>query len=253
MAEQLQGRRIIVTGAASGIGAAAVQVFAAEGATLGAVYNRTAPPKPVEECAHFWLQCDLRNQDAVNATIGGLTAQLGGLDVLVHAAGLWEPSEPGTISEQHLDFMLATNLKSTIWTNQAAWELMHTQQGGHIINIGSSEGVMGTTKATAYGCAKAAVHAWTRSAAKQWGRHNITVNAIAPAMATRGFDRLLNHLGEQADVFEEQLRRIMPLKGMPGDPLRDLGPLLVFLAGNGSDFITGQLLAVDGGLMMLGA
>jgi NAD(P)-dependent dehydrogenase (short-subunit alcohol dehydrogenase family) len=126
--------------------------------------------------------------------------------------------------------------------------------GGRIINLGSAEGVMGSPISASYAAAKAAVHAWTRSAAKVWASQNITVNALAPAMDTPGADRLRDFLGPDAAPFlDQQLQGAIPLGGKLGDPARDLGPMLVFLAGDGARFITGQLLAVDGGLMMLGA
>ena len=113
---------------------------------------------------------------------------------------------------------------------------------------------MGSPIAAGYAAAKAGVHAWTRSAAKVWGSENITVNAVAPAMDTRGADRLRTFLCPDAEPFlEGQLQASIPLGGKLGSPASDLGPVLVFLAGDGAHFITGQLLAVDGGLMMLGA
>jgi NAD(P)-dependent dehydrogenase (short-subunit alcohol dehydrogenase family) len=87
-----------------------------------------------------------------------------------------------------------------------------------------------------------------------WASAGITVNALAPAMDTPGADRLRDFLGPDAAPFlDQQLQASIPIGGKLGDPLRDLGPMLVFLAGEGARFITGQLLAVDGGLMMLGA
>jgi 3-oxoacyl-[acyl-carrier protein] reductase len=252
MTESLRGRRVLVTGGATGIGAGAVEVFAREGARVIAVFNSTAPPERLLKAAS-WRQCDMRSKAAVDATFSAASADLGGLDVLFHAAGLWQPSRPEEITEDQLDFLLATNFKSTVWANQAAFGAMR-DHGGRIINVGSSEGVTGSEKAAAYGSTKAAVHAWTRSAAKSWGRYGITVNAIAPAMATRGLQRLLQHLGpDAAAAFEKGMKAVIPIKGAPGDPVRDLGPMLAFLASEGSGFITGQLLAVDGGLMMLGA
>jgi NAD(P)-dependent dehydrogenase (short-subunit alcohol dehydrogenase family) len=82
----------------------------------------------------------------------------------------------------------------------------------------------------------------------------VTVNALAPAVGTPGAERLWAHLGEErAAAFKERLRTTMPLRGELGDPEMDLGPVMVFLAGPGARFMTGQLIAVDGGLQMLGA
>jgi NAD(P)-dependent dehydrogenase (short-subunit alcohol dehydrogenase family) len=248
----LQGRRIIVTGAATGIGNAAARAFCEAGARVAGIYNTTMPEDRIDASV-IWHHCDMRDQARVRKVFETVATEFGGLDVLYHAAGTWQPSSPGEITEEQVDFQIDNTLKATIWANQIAFTLMR-EKGGRIINTGSSEGVTGSAKAAAYGIAKAAVHAWTRSCAKAWGRYGITVNAIAPAIATRGLTRLKAHLGkDQVAAFETNLRQMIPLTGSPGDPLKDAAPLLVFLAGEGSGFITGQLLAVDGGLLMLGA
>lgn len=181
------------------------------------------------------------------------TGRLGGLDVLVQAAGAWAPSDPATLTSDDLDLALDANLRTTILTNQAAFDHMRGT-GGRIINFGSGEAVRGNPRAPAYTAAKAAVQAWTRSAAAAWGGHGITVNALAPAVRTRGAERLFASLGADAAArFEQGLRTAMPLRGELGDPLEDLGPVIVFLASDGARFMTGQLIAVNGGRQMFGA
>ena len=245
----LQGRRILVTGGATGIGAAAVGVLTAAGADVVATYHQTPPP---DGLAATWLQCDVRDGDAVSATVQQAAENLGGLDVLVNAAGLWQPGIPGYISADQISFLLDTNVKATILTNQAAYAVMKGA-GGRIINFGSSEAVMGSPISAVYAATKGAVQAWTRSAARAWAADNVTVNALAPAVQTPGADRLRDFLGPDASaLIDQQLKSMIPLGGALGDPARDLGPVLVFMAGAGSGFITGQLLAVDGGLMMVG-
>jgi 3-oxoacyl-[acyl-carrier protein] reductase len=245
----LQGRRILVTGAATGIGAAAVGVLAEAGAEIVATYHQTPPP---DGLAATWLQCDARDPDAVSTTVQQAAEHLGGLDVLVNAAGLWQAGIPGYIGADDISFLLDTNVKTTILTNQAAYAVMKAQ-GGRIINFGSSEAVMGSPISAVYAATKGAVQAWTRSAAKAWAADNVTVNALAPAVQTPGAERLRDFLGpEAAALIDQQMKMMIPLGGTLGDPARDVGPMLVFLAGPGSGFITGQLLAVDGGLMMVG-
>jgi NAD(P)-dependent dehydrogenase (short-subunit alcohol dehydrogenase family) len=245
----LAGKRILVTGGATGIGAAAVQVLSAAGADVAATHHTTPPPAGL---AATWLHCDVRNPTRVTETVLHAADSLGGLDVLVHAAGMWQAGIPGHIDAEDLDFVLDTNLKSTVYTNQAAHSVMSVQ-GGRILNLGSAEGVLGNPISASYAAAKAGVHAWTRSAAKAWAGANVTVNALAPAMDTPGADRLRDFLGPDAAPFlDQQLQATIPLGGKLGDPARDLGPVLVFLVGDGARFITGQLLAVDGGLMMGG-
>jgi 3-oxoacyl-[acyl-carrier protein] reductase len=246
----LAGRRVLVTGGASGIGAAAVRVLHSAGARVAATYHRTEPDDDV--AAVTWVQCDVRDADSVNAAFANAVGELGGLDVLVNAAGLWQPGVPGQITSDEIDFLLETNIKATILTNQAAYTLMRGT-GGRIINFGSAEAVMGSPIAAVYAATKGAVQAWTRSAAKAWGAERVTVNALAPAVQTAGADRLRNFLGPDAAAFiDQQMKLSIPLGGKLGDPVADLGPLLVFLAGEGAGFITGQLIPVDGGLAMVG-
>lgn len=248
----LQGRRILVTGGATGIGAAAVAVLTAAGAEVAATYHQTPPP---DDLAAAWLQCDVRDTEAVSAMVHQAVTHLGRLDVLVNAAGLWQAGIPGYIGADDISFLLDTNVKATILTNQAAYAVMKDQdpKGGRIINFGSSEAVMGSPISALYAATKGAVQGWTRSAAKAWAADKVTVNALAPAVQTPGADRLREFLGpEAAALIDQQMQMLIPLGGTLGDPARDLGPMLVFLAGPGSGFITGQLLAVDGGLMMVG-
>ncbi|MDH6194511.1 3-oxoacyl-[acyl-carrier protein] reductase [Mycobacterium frederiksbergense] len=245
----LQGRRILVTGGASGIGAAAVDVLGAAGAHVVATYHQTPPP---DRRGVSWLQCDVRDAVAVDVMVASAVHTMGGLDVLVHAAGVWQPGIPGQIDAAGIDHLVDTNLKATIFTNQAAHAAMR-QTGGRIINFGSAEAVMGSPISAVYAATKGAVQAWTRSAAKAWAAERVTVVALAPAVETPGADRLRDFLGpEVAKHIDQQLKMTIPLGGALGDPARDLGPVLVFLADEGAGFITGQLIAVDGGLAMLG-
>jgi 3-oxoacyl-[acyl-carrier protein] reductase len=132
--------------------------------------------------------------------------------------------------------------------------VMRGGSGGGIINFGSAEAVMGSPISALYAATKGAVQAWTRSIAKAWAGDRITANALAPAMQTPGAGRLREFLGPDAAAFmDQQLQLNIPLGGALGDPVDDLGPVLVFLAGEGSHFITGQLIAVDGGLLMVGS
>jgi NAD(P)-dependent dehydrogenase (short-subunit alcohol dehydrogenase family) len=258
MNEQLEGRRIVITGAATGIGAAAVKVLGAEGATVTGTFRETKPA-PDSLGLASWVQCDLSREAEADRGIDEAVSLMGGIDVLIHAAGRWEAGHPGEITGAHLDSMLATNLKATVFANQAAFRHMKAGGGGRIVNFGSGEGISGMTLSAGYATAKGAVHSWTRSAAKAWGSYEITVNAILPAVESPGADRYRGVIGPEGTVaMGERLSQMRPIAssfGPPamGDPVTDLGPMLVFLASVGSRFVTGQLLAVDGGIFMLGA
>jgi 3-oxoacyl-[acyl-carrier protein] reductase len=249
--DSLEGRRILVTGGATGIGAAAVGVLTDAGAQVVATYHQTAPP---ERAGVTWLQCDVRDATAVDAMVTAAAQQLGGLDVLLHAAGLWQAGIPGQITGEDIDFLVDTNLKATIFTNQAAYAVMRKDGGGRIINFGSGEAVMGSPISAVYAATKGAVAAWTRSIAKAWAAERVSAIALAPAVQTPGADRLRDFLGPAAaDFIDEQIKTSIPLGGALGDPVDDLGPALVFFCSEGSHFMTGQLVAIDGGLVMLGA
>ncbi|WP_024795578.1 SDR family NAD(P)-dependent oxidoreductase [Tomitella biformata] len=250
MTQSLENRRVLVTGGATGIGAAAVHVLHAAGAKVAATFHNTRPTASPEA---RWLQCDATDQDQVDQTVAAAVAELGGLDVLIHAAGNWTPGLPGQLDANDVHTAMAVNFTSTVLTNQAAHAAMRAS-GGQIINFGSAEGVTGSADSASYAAAKAAVQSWTRSAAKAWGRDGVTVNALAPAMQTPGADRRLGTLNpEHIPMYEQQLKAVIPLGGKLGDPVSDLGPVLLFLASDAAKFMTGQLIAVDGGLMMLGA
>lgn len=155
MSGPLTGRRAVVTGAASGLGAAAVRALRAAGAEVVATYHQT---EPTDRSQATWLPCDARDPVAVDAMIDAAVTTMGGLDVLVNAAGLWHQGVPGRITADEIDFVLDTNLKTTILTNQAAHAVMR-KSGGRIINFGSAEAVMGSPISAVYAAAKGAVQA----------------------------------------------------------------------------------------------
>ena len=200
------------------------------------------------------MQCDVRDSAAVDKMVSEAAETLGGLDVLLHAAGLWQPGIPGQLTAEDIDFLVDTNLKATIFTNQAAYSVMRKDGGGRIINFGSGEAVTGSPISALYAATKGAVSAWTRSVARAWAAEKISAIALAPAVQTPGADRLREFLGPAAAEFvDREIKKTIPLGGALGDPVDDLGPTLVFLCSEGSRFITGQLIAIDGGLVMLGA
>jgi NAD(P)-dependent dehydrogenase (short-subunit alcohol dehydrogenase family) len=121
MTGELNGKRILVTGGATGIGAAAVSVLSAAGAGLAATYHRTPPP---DGSGVAWLCCDATEQESVDQAFGEAVQTLGGLDVLVHAAGLWHPGVPGQIGKDDVRHATGTNFTSTVLANQAAAAIM---------------------------------------------------------------------------------------------------------------------------------
>lgn len=246
----LDGKRIIVTGGAGGIGNAAIRLFVERGARVACTYHSAVPEVPEGVISQ---RCNITDRDAVNKTFDDLVAKLGGLDVLLHAAGAHGSQAADAITDEDWDHLFDVNGKATVWTNQAAFRHLRTH-GGSIINMGSVEGVRGFAGNAIYAASRGAVMAWSRSVAKEWGYANVRVNCVAPAIHTDIYQRQRDALDEASlKAMDEGLKHSIPIGGVLGDPLRDLAPALAFLASDDSRFITGQTLAVDGGLMMLGS
>lgn len=258
MMGELAGNRTVVTGGARGIGATVVRGFLADGAQvlvldrrdeLGEVLVSEAQSNRVR-----YMHCDVTDSAQVRAAFEAAAEWMGGLDALVHSAGLDKPGYTAEdLPEAIWDLVLSVNAKGTFLTNQAAFHLMK-EKGGAIINMGSFAGIRGMPDRPAYSAAKGAVLAWTRAAAGAWGPYGITVNAIAPTMATDVAERHLAQLAPEArHELEDARARVTPLGGRLGNAERDLLPMVRLLAGPGGRYMTGQTFAVDGGRTMLGS
>lgn len=247
----LNGKRVIITGAAGGIGAAAVEAFVKEGAKVACSYNSAEPKLPAGVVAS--AKCDITSKASVESVFDSFVAKLGGLDVLIQAAGMHGGCPADQITEDYWENMFALNGKATLFTNQAAFRHMR-EHGGSIVNMGSCEGVRGFAGNATYAATRGAVMAWTRSVALEWGCHKVRVNALAPVAYTAPAQRMRTNMDPAAvAMMEAYLQQAIPLGGKMGDALQDIAPALVFLASDASHFITGQTLAVDGGFMMLGS
>jgi NAD(P)-dependent dehydrogenase (short-subunit alcohol dehydrogenase family) len=251
----LQGKRIIVTGAARGMGAATVRAYVAAGANVIAmdVTDDTGQAVVAEARGNGpgtadYLHVDIADRDSVESAFAEAVKRLGGLDVLAHPAAIQRSSDAGNVSVEDWDLMFAVNVRGTMLTNQVAWRYMKECGGGSIINFGSISGQRPEPTAAAYSAAKGAVHSWTRTAAGTWGADKVRVNAILPAMATPMYQEAMARSNEaQRTASYWRNRESIALGQEYGDPDRDLGPVMVFLASDASRFITGQLIPVDGG------
>jgi NAD(P)-dependent dehydrogenase (short-subunit alcohol dehydrogenase family) len=248
----LDGKRVIVTGGAGGIGNAAVIALHAAGARVACTFNAAKPDLP--EGVHS-ERCDITSKGEIDHAFDRFAAELGGLDVLIHAAGIHGSCPAEQLTEEGWDRMMALNGRATMLTNQAAFRHMQsTGGGGSIVNMGSVEGVRGYAGNAAYAASRGAVMAWTRSVALEWGRHGIRANCVAPVVFTGPAERMRAKLDDATNaMIDAHLAQAIPLGGKMGDALRDLAPVLIFLASDASHFITGQTLSVDGGFMMLGS
>ena len=258
MNDSLSGLRALVTGGASGMGAGIVRAFASAGAAVVSCDVQVGPATEIAEKATAagpgradFVECDVMDQGSVDTAFDTASDLLGGLDVLVHAAGIAPGAPAEAITVQEWERVLDVNAKGTFLTNQAAFRHLR-EHGGRILNFASAAGVIGLRNKAHYAASKGAVLAWTRTVAQEWGGLGITVNAIAPAISTPMYATTRASMSAaQLAAHDAQMKAVMPIDGHLGDVDRDLVPLLCFLAGPGSRFITGQVFAVDGGMLMV--
>lgn len=251
----LNGKRIIVTGSARGMGAATLSAYVRAGAAVIGMDINDTDGMLVASAAHGtgpgsaeYLSVDIAERASVEAAFAEAVRRLGGLDVLAHPAAIQRSDDAGDVSDEEWDLMFAVNVRGTMLTNQVAHRYIRECGGGSIINFGSISGQRPEPVAASYSAAKGAVHSWTRTAAAAWGKYNIRVNAILPAMATPMYREAMERASEAERVESYwRNRSTIVLGGEYGDPDTDLGPVMVFLASDASRFITGQLLPVDGG------
>jgi NAD(P)-dependent dehydrogenase (short-subunit alcohol dehydrogenase family) len=254
---QLEGKRIIVTGGGSGIAAATVLACARAGATTVSLDVNDENGSSVAQRAMqngnapvTFLHCDISRQDQVNDVFAKALSLLGGLDALVHMAGIEVQKPAVELTEADLDLVHAVIIKGTVFTNQAAFRAMQAS-GGSIVNAGSIAGVRGFPGNAAYCEAKGAVLAWTRSVAQEWAKFRVRVNAICPMVMTPMAQGWLDAMSEeQRAATSAHFQRIIPLGGWYGEA-QDAANLNVFLTSDASRFITGQTIPVDGGMMMV--
>ncbi|MGH6632433.1 SDR family NAD(P)-dependent oxidoreductase [Sphingopyxis sp.] len=258
----LSGRTAIVTGGARGIGASLARGLANAGAKLVLLDLRAdvgeALAREIGEASCRFMACDVADSPAVEGAFREADAFLGSLDILICSAGLDKPGYAAEdIPVDVFDRLMNVNARGTFLANQQAARRMKTQKGrggGTMVNLASFAGIRGMPERAAYSAAKGAVLAWTRAAAGSWAEFDITVNALAPTMATEAAERYIDSLtpGDR-QAMDEQLDRVVPLGGRLGVVETDLLPLVLMLCGQGGRYITGQCFAVDGGRTMLGS
>lgn len=261
MGDQLDGSVAIVTGAGRGIGRAIARVYAQEGARV-AVVSRTS--RTVNEVTAditaaggtaIGITCDVGVKSQINSAVEQTIAAFGTVDVLVNnAQGFGTQAAPRSSTkymgvedtpDDEIEYIFRTGALATLWGMQAVFPVMKERGWGKIINFTSTSGMLGTTGNTAYNVTKESIRALSKTAANEWGQFGINVNLISPTLKTDAFDAWEVDRPE----FVRALREALPMRRL-GDPERDGGPLAVFLAGHGSDFITGMTFMLNGGKMM---
>jgi len=250
----LQDKVSLITGAGGGIGRGVARQFAREGsAVVIAEIDATTGSAVAAECAELgaravFLHTDVTKKSSIEAAIQGAVERFGGLDVLVNNA--FVPT-PNVRLEDKTDAMLESTLQSCVWATwwamKAALPHMRNRGGGSIVNFYSIDVELGAWLHADYNTAKAAILGLTRSAAAEWGRFNVRVNAIAPTAMGATFHRLC----AENPGFAEKAAAMRPL-GRCGEPEADIGPAVVFLACEMSRYMTGEAIHVDGGLHLPG-
>ncbi|MGO9932290.1 MAG: SDR family NAD(P)-dependent oxidoreductase [Steroidobacteraceae bacterium] len=250
----LQDKVSLITGAGGGIGRGVALRFAREGAAVViAELDATTGAAVAAECAELgaralFMHTDVTKKNSIETAIQGAVERFGGLDVLVNNA--FVPT-PNVLLEDKTDEMLESTLKSCVWATwwamKAAQPHMRKRGGGSIVNFYSIDVDLGAWLHADYNTAKAAILGLTRSAAAEWGRFNIRVNAIAPTAMGATFHKLC----AENPGFAEKSAAMRPL-GRCGEPEADIGPVAVFLACEMSRYITGESIHVDGGLHLPG-
>ena len=244
----LQGKTALVTGASRGIGRAIALAFAKEGANVAVIYagSRQAADEVCAQAAKYGIQarayqCDVTDFDRVKETVQAVQKDLGGVDILVNNAGITRDGLVYTMKEADFDAVLNTNLKGAFHFIKHCYPIFVKKRAGKIINISSVCGLMGNGGQANYSASKAGLIGLTKSVARELAGRGICCNAIAP-----GF--IDTDMPAGIDKDHHQLAGMIPLKRM-GRP-EDVANLAVFLAGSGSDYITGEVIRVDGGLAM---
>ena len=244
----LTGQVALVTGAARGLGRAISLALAHAGSdvALGLRDINTGG-----ELAHeiqamgrkvLPLQMDVLHLAQISRAVDQTVAHFGRLDILVNNAGGGPSALAEDVTEQDYDLIMTLNAKSTFFTSQAAGRVMMRQKGGRIINLSSTAGFVALPTEPVYCMSKAAISQLTKCLAVEWGKHNITVNAVAPTfITTPGTDEALADPAFRADVIE----RIAGLHRI-GEPV-DVAGAVVFLASPAASLITGHTILIDGG------
>jgi 3-oxoacyl-[acyl-carrier protein] reductase len=243
------GKVAVVTGGSRGIGRAIACMLAAAGANVTIFYagNQTAAKETLAEmentgCPGMMLQVDVADREQVETAMKQVILQWGRIDILVNNAGITRDHLLLRLTEENWDQVIQTNLKGAFLCTKAVTRTMMKQRSGRIINVSSVVGVMGNPGQANYVAAKAGVIGFTKAVAKELASRGITVNAIAPGFIQTDMTAILD------EEVKKQILSAIPL-GRFGTTA-DVAELVRFLASDAANYITGQTLHIDGGMVM---
>ena len=245
----LDGKTALVTGASRGIGRAIALRLAAEGASVAINYaGNTAKAEETKAAIEAaggkaaLFQADVSDSAQVEQMVAAVTEAFGTIDILVNNAGITRDGLLMRMKEEDFDAVLDTNLKGIFHVTKAVSKLMMKKRAGRIVNMTSVVGIMGNAGQTNYAAAKAGVIGFTKSAAREFAARGITVNAVAPGFIATDMTAAMPEKAKEATLAAIPLRRM-------GEP-EDVANAVAFLVSDQASYITGQVVKVDGGMVM---
>ena len=245
----LKGKNVIVTGATRGIGREIALTLAQNGANIAMNYRNlnSEVEDLINEIKSFGvdalaIKCDVSITEEVDNFVKEVKSHYNTIDVLVNNAGITKDGLILRMKEEDFDDVLDVNLKGTFNTTKSVSSIMVRQKYGKIINISSVVGIAGNAGQCNYAASKAGVIGFSKSVARELASRNINVNVVAPGYINTDMTKNL------PDKIKEEIIKSIPMKKI-GDP-KEVANLVLFLSSNLSDYITGQVINVDGGLVM---
>ena len=245
---RLIGKTAIVTGAGRGIGAAIAKIFAQEGADVACVSRTLAnAEKSAEEIRAMGRRAmaysvDIADLAGSEIVIGNILKDFSTIDILVNNAGVTKDKLLMRMSEEDWDIVLDTNLKGAFFWTRAISQVMAKQRSGRLINISSVIALRGNAGQSNYAASKAGLIGFSKSVAREFAGRSVTCNVIAPGFI----------VSDMTDALQEGIRNkikeSIPL-GFFGEP-RDIAEAALYLAAESGRYVTGQVLTVDGGMVM---
>jgi NAD(P)-dependent dehydrogenase (short-subunit alcohol dehydrogenase family) len=243
----LTGKIALVTGAARGIGRACALALAEAGADivlgLRDFHSDDGLSGEIKAMGRkvLSLQMDIRNISEIHSAFEVLEKEFGRLDILVNNAGIGPPNAIEDVTEEDFNYTVEVNLRGTFFVSQSAGKLMKRQKYGRIVNLSSQAGFIALPTESVYCMTKAGISHLTKCFAVEWGKYNITVNAVAPTfIKTPGTEEWLSNEGFRNEVLSNI---VLGRVGIP----KDVASAVVFLSSQASSLITGTTLMIDGG------
>jgi 3-oxoacyl-[acyl-carrier protein] reductase len=243
---RFQGKSVLVTGGAKGIGAATARRFAAEGATVVvADFDEAAANETAQEIGGHAVRCDVTSRDDVEAAVEATVARGGSLDVLVTCAGIIRDNLLFKMSDDEWEAVIDTHLRGTFYAVRAAQRPMVEQKSGKMVLI-SSTSALGNRGQTNYSAAKAGLQGMTKTLAIELGPFNVNVNCVAPGFIETAMTRqTAERMGVPFERFVEAVAEQTPLRRV-GQP-EDVAGTIVYLCSEDAGYVSGQVIYVAGG------